>query len=173
MTRRANVDGRGDLTSLFTIGYERAALADFLATLIGAGVQRLIDVREVPWSRRPEFAKKALTESLAAAGIEYVHLKGLGNPKPGRDAAKSGDMAIYRRIFGAHMETPVAQSDLARLAELAGEAPSCLMCYEADPSRCHRAMVIGALADIAAFDVRHLAAYTAAPNTQEELPYGR
>ena len=144
-----------------------------MATLRGAGVTRLIDVREVPWSRRSEYAKTALTDSLAEAGIEYIHLKGLGNPKPGRDAAKSGDLATYRRIFSAHLETPAARADLEKLAELAGEAPSCLMCYEADPTRCHRSMVVDALNKMAAFEVRHLAVYTAGANTQEELPYGR
>jgi uncharacterized protein (DUF488 family) len=110
----------------------------------------------VPWSRRPEFAKKALAEVLADAGIGYVHLKALGNPKPGRDAARAGDMDTYRRIFGAQLETEAAQAELRTLADLVREAPSCLMCYEADPARCHRAMVVEALMKRETFEVLHL-----------------
>lgn len=110
----------------------------------------------MPWSRRPEFAKRALADALAAAGIGYVHLKALGNPKPGRDAARAGDTKTYRRIFGARLETDAAQAELGELVELATDAPSCLMCYEADPARCHRAIVVDELMKRETFEVAHL-----------------
>ena len=78
---------------VFTIGYEATTMADFLAALARAGVQRVIDVRALPLSRRPGFSKTSLAASLAEAGIGYVHLKALGTPKRGRDAAKKGDVA--------------------------------------------------------------------------------
>ena len=80
-----------------TIGYEGAAIEAFVDTLGAAGVRTLIDVRDAPWSRRPEYAKRALAEALAAGGIDYRHLKGLGNPKPGRDAARAGDIETFPR----------------------------------------------------------------------------
>jgi uncharacterized protein (DUF488 family) len=68
-------------TILATIGYEGADVDDFVATLRSAGIRRLIDVRELAISRRRGFAKRALSGALADADIEYVHLRGLGDPK--------------------------------------------------------------------------------------------
>ena len=72
--------------SLCTIGYERASLAGFIAALKGAGVATLIDVRDQPWSQRPEFRRDDLRQALLAAGLGYVHIRALGNPKEGREA---------------------------------------------------------------------------------------
>ena len=73
--------------TIFTIGYEATTMADFLSALTGAGVQRVIDVRALPLSRRPGFSKSSLAAALNEVGIDYVHLKALGTPKEGRDAA--------------------------------------------------------------------------------------
>jgi len=132
-------------TALFTIGYEKTRLPDFVAALEQHGIARVIDVREVPWSRRPEYAKSALGTRLARAGIEYVHLRGLGTPKPGREAVRSGDLKSFEAIFRAHMGSAPAQTDLARAVALAVERPSCLLCFERDPARCHRSIVAAAL----------------------------
>ena len=80
---------------IFTIGYEAATMADFLAALTAAGVTRVIDVRALPLSRRPGFSKTPLKNALAEAGIDYVHLKALGTPAEGREA----DMAVARRLL--------------------------------------------------------------------------
>ncbi len=84
---------------VFTIGYEGATMDGFIAALDTAGVRQVIDVRALPLSRRPGFSKSSLAASLAAAGIAYVHLKALGTPKPGRDAAKKGDVATLERVY--------------------------------------------------------------------------
>ena len=63
---------------LFTIGYEATTMAEFLDALTKAGVERVIDVRAVPNSRRPGFSKTPLRNALAEAGIDYVHLRALG-----------------------------------------------------------------------------------------------
>lgn len=139
-----------------TIGYEGATLADFVAALEREGIRRLADVRDIAWSRKRDFCKTPLSAGLEAAGIDYVHLKGLGNPKPGRDAAKSGDLPRYRRIYGAHLESATARADLAALAQLARAAPTAIMCLEKDPARCHRAMVAEALEREQGFAIRHL-----------------
>jgi uncharacterized protein (DUF488 family) len=139
-----------------TIGDERESIADFIATLGAAGVATLIDVRDAPWSRRPEYAKRALAEALEAGGIHYVHLKGLGNPKPGRDAARAGDMAAFHAIFQAQMETEAARADLATAGDLAAGGAVCLMCYERDAARCHRSIVAQRLTAETGLAVRHL-----------------
>lgn len=130
---------------LHTIGYEKAVLGAFIAALRAAGVTTLIDVRETPYSRRKEFSRSPLAAALIDDGIAYVHLHGLGNPKPGRDAARAGRHDEYIRIFTAHLEGREAQADLARAAEIAAPGGACLMCYERDARNCHRSMVAEAL----------------------------
>ncbi|MDR6850865.1 uncharacterized protein (DUF488 family) [Sphingomonas sp. BE123] len=84
---------------VFTIGYEGATIASFLAALEQAGVRQVIDVRQLPLSRRPGFSKSSLAAALAERGIGYVHLKALGTPKPGRDAAKKGDRRTLEAVY--------------------------------------------------------------------------
>lgn len=129
---------------IFTIGYEATTMAEFLAALTNAGVERVIDVRALPNSRRPGFSKNRLAASLAEAGIEYVHLKQLGTPKRGRDAAKTGDVATLREVYDVQLELPEAQAQAARMRALAAEKPSALLCYERDPCHCHRTLLLEA-----------------------------
>lgn len=129
---------------IFTIGYEAATMTDFLDALTRAGVTRVIDVRALPLSRRPGFSKTSLAASLATAGIDYVHLKALGTPKAGRDAAKKGDVATLEAVYAGQLELPEAQAQAALMLELAGERPSALLCYERDPRHCHRTLLLEA-----------------------------
>ncbi|PVX31060.1 DUF488 domain-containing protein [Sphingomonas pokkalii] len=129
---------------IFTIGYEGTTMAEFLATLQGAGVTRIIDVRALPLSRRPGFSKSTLAASLAEAGIDYVHLKALGTPKRGRDAAKRGDVATLRAVYDLQLGLPEAQAAAGRMRALAAERPSALLCYERDPCHCHRTLLLAA-----------------------------
>ena len=142
--------------TLATIGYEAASLADFIATLRAAGVGRIIDVRELPISRRKGFAKRALSEALVAAGIDYVHLRGLGDPKEGRDAARAGDVARFKRVFDRHMATATAQADLQAAIAFAKQGGACLMCYERDHVACHRSIVATAISGSISVTLRHL-----------------
>ena len=123
---------------IFTIGYEGATQAELIAALQAAGVRRVIDVRAVPLSRKPGFSKNVLAAGLRDAGIDYVHLKALGTPPAGREAARQGRMAEMERIYAGQLETPEAGVDAARMIALAEEAPSALLCFERDPARCHR-----------------------------------
>ena len=134
-------DMEHDKPILTTIGYQGAVLEDFIATLMSASVRLLIDVRELPISRRKGFAKTALSAALTAADIQYLHLKGLGDPKPGRDAARAGDHAGFLKVFKAHLLTSSAQSDLKVAATHAMVGGACLMCYERDHTTCHRDLV--------------------------------
>jgi len=123
---------------LFTIGYEGATQAELIAALQQAGVARVIDVRAVPMSRKPGFSKNILAAGLKEAGIDYVHLKALGTPPAGREAARKGKMDVMKAIYAEQLETPEASADAARMIALAGEKPSALLCFERDPAGCHR-----------------------------------
>ena len=132
---------------IFTIGYEGATMAGFLAALRGAGVEQVLDVRALPLSRRPGFSKSSLAASLWEAGIGYVHLKALGTPQRGRDAAKRGDVATLEAVYADQLELPEAQAQAARMLALVAEKPSALLCYERDPAHCHRTLLLDAVGE--------------------------
>ncbi len=131
---------------LATIGYEQARLPDVIARVQAAGVALLIDVRAIAASRRPGFSKTLLSGSLAEGGIDYLHLRDLGTPKSGRIAARAGRTAEMAQIFGDHLQTAAAQGALAQAVELSLGRRVCLLCYEADPTCCHRAIVAAEIA---------------------------
>jgi uncharacterized protein (DUF488 family) len=135
------------MTTIYTIGYEATTMADFLAALTKAGVKRVIDVRALPLSRRPGFSKSSLAASLKEAGIDYVHLKALGTPKRGRDAAKKGDVATLTAVYDDQLALPEAQAAAAQMLDLAQEKPSALLCYEREPEHCHRTLLLDAVGE--------------------------
>lgn len=141
---------------LFTIGYEGEPQAAVIGRLQAAGVQVLADVRAVAASRRAGFSKTVLGASLAEAGIEYVHLRDLGTPKAGRDAARKGDVAGMRAVFADHMAEPPSQLAFERLREIAKDRSTALLCFEADPAGCHRAALAERLASEDGFEVVNL-----------------
>ncbi|HYP57537.1 MAG TPA: DUF488 domain-containing protein [Beijerinckia sp.] len=128
-------------TPLYTIGYEGSSIGDFLATLEAVGIDLLIDVREIPISRKPGFSKAALAAWLAKSDIEYMHLKGLGDPKAGRNAAREGRYDDFRRIFADHLLSDIAKAHLRRGIEAASNRTACLLCFERDHRLCHRQLV--------------------------------
>jgi len=127
---------------IFTIGYEKATVAEVLAALKQAGVERVIDVRAVPNSRRPGFSKNLLRNALAEVGIDYVHLRALGTPADGRAAARAGRTEDLQRIYSGQLELPEAIAQSARMLDLAKEMPSALLCYEREPGGCHRTLLL-------------------------------
>lgn len=139
---------------IFTIGYEGATVSEFIAALQKARVERVIDVRALPLSRRPGFSKTPLRNALEEAGIEYVHLKALGTPADGRTAARAGRHEDLRRIYAGQLELPEAMGQSAQMLELAREKPSALLCMEREPAHCHRTLLLDAVADDA--EVVHL-----------------
>lgn len=124
----------------YTFGYERLEVKSFIVQLERAGVRKIIDVREVPLSRKKGFSKNALSAALQARGIEYVHMAALGCPKPIRERFKQdGDWRAYERSFCRYLGT---QADAVRwLARAAKRKAVCLLCFETDYSRCHRTLV--------------------------------
>ena len=139
---------------IFTIGYEGTTVAEFIAALQRSGVQRVIDVRALPLSRRPGFSKSPLSAALAEAGIEYVHLKALGTPADGRAAARAGRHSDLERIYAGQLELPEAIAQAALMLELVREKPSALLCMEREPAHCHRTLLLDAVAPDA--EVLHL-----------------
>jgi uncharacterized protein (DUF488 family) len=131
---------------IFTIGYEGTTQPDLIAALTAAGVERLIDVRAVPLSRRPGFSKNILAAGLAEAGIEYILLKALGTPPAGREAARKGRHSEMARIYAGQLDLPEAIVAGEQMRELAAEKPSALLCFERDPTTCHRSLLLAAVA---------------------------
>lgn len=129
------------MTTLYTIGYEKVGVPDLIAALKAAKIKTLVDVREVANSRRAGFSKKSLAASLDEAGIAYIHLKALGTPKAGREAARKGDVKTMQRIFKARLAEPESELALAETAALAKRQRACIMCLEHDWRVCHRAIV--------------------------------
>jgi uncharacterized protein (DUF488 family) len=124
---------------LFTIGYEQTPSKSVLDELEAAGVKLLVDVRAVASSRRPGFSKNQLAAGLDERGISYLHLKGLGTPKSGREAARSGKFGLLHKIYSAHLKTAQAKEELDELSALVNKSgPVCILCYERDHAHCHR-----------------------------------
>jgi uncharacterized protein (DUF488 family) len=141
--------------TLFTIGYERRTPEELLRELGAAGVSLLADVRELPLSRRRGFSKTALAGALEEAGIEYRHLRALGNPKPYRDAWKRGDAAAGSAGYRLHLAA--AGDDVSALAARVAAGGVCLLCVEHEAASCHRTLLADALrGELGALCVRTL-----------------
>ena len=124
---------------LYTLGYASYTQSAFIEQLAALGVHTLVDVRESPRSRKPGFGGAALQRRLAEHGIDYVHLRSLGAPRPLRDAlAASGDREAFLRDYAAHA---AQQDEIERLAALAREGVVAAMCLETDPALCHRSVL--------------------------------
>jgi len=148
-----------DTKTLFTIGYEQTPAKAVLDELQHAGVKLLVDVRAVAASRRPGFSKKQLAAGLDELGISYLHLRGLGTPKDGREAARSGKHDALLRIYTAHLKTPQAREELDQLSSLVAKSgPVCILCYERDHTHCHRQWIAEIIEDRDGARIEHLAA---------------
>ena len=131
--------------TLYTIGYERLLPPELVNELRVAGVQRLIDVRYRPQSRRPGMSKTRLGELLGDHGIAYEHRKALGTPPDIRWLYRAGRNEEARAAFLEHVER-TAPEDLDALARELERGPvTALMCLEADPAGCHRRVLAESL----------------------------
>lgn len=144
------------MSVVFTVGYEGTDIDRFIRTLKAVGIKRLADVRAVAVSRKAGFSKTKLASRLAEAGIEYAHFVALGDPKPGREAARAGEYERFRSIYRAHIETQVAKISLRDLAGFVRPAPTCLLCFERDPETCHRTIVARELFEETGFEIFNL-----------------
>lgn len=145
------------MPSLFTLGYEKLELPEFIALLQTNAIEVVADLRAVPHSRKKGYSKKALSEELARHGIEYILIQELGSPKELRDKVRSDDdYASFFIAYNRYLDTQ--QEPLKKLLDIAHNRVTCLLCYERDINQCHRKAVAERLiADSAGtFEITHL-----------------
>ena len=144
---------------LYTIGYEQTPARAVLDELEQAGIKLLVDVRAVAASRRPGFSKNQLKAGLDERGISYLHLRGLGTPKDGRIAARSGQFDTLHKIYTKHLKTPQAREELDELSALVKKSgPVCILCYERDHLHCHRRWIAEIIEERDGVGIENLAA---------------
>jgi uncharacterized protein (DUF488 family) len=133
--------------AIFTVGHSTLPIKQFIALLKAYGIERLVDIRTVPRSRRnPQFESTALADSLSAEGIEYVHLRALGGLRhPREDSPNTGWRNQSFRGYADYMQTQAFENELETLISLSHEKRVAIMCAEAVPWRCHRSLVSDAL----------------------------
>ncbi len=132
------------MQTLFSLGYQGHSIATFIDVLRAHGITAVIDVRERPYSRKPDFSKKRLSAHLAAAGIDYAHVVELGTPKPIRDEVRRSK--DYGAFFAA--VRPLVEAEEAALQAVLAQAMAetcALLCYEGPVTECHRLAVAEAL----------------------------
>lgn len=150
-------------STLFTFGYEGLTIDEFIARLKAAQVKTIVDVRELPLSRKKGFSKTSFCTALAAHDIAYLHAPALGCPKPIRNQYKAdANWQTYTRDFLKYIKTQDAS--LRELVKIAHATPACLVCFEADFSMCHRTFVARAARQLGGPVVIHLTARTALPD---------
>jgi uncharacterized protein (DUF488 family) len=122
---------------LFTIGYEGRELGELIAMLSAEKIERVIDIRELPLSRRRGFSKTPLGEALRAAGIEYMHMRSAGNPY------RREKDSIPRDKLLAKYERHIAKAGdvVGEVADAARGKRAALLCYEHEPAECHRSLL--------------------------------
>ena len=143
---------------VFTLGYQRLRLEDYVDTLQEAGVGVVLDVRETPWSYNRRYIKSVMANALAESGIQYEHLRACGNPSSNRKTAASMAECLsrYRDYLSENSECLDELEYLVRNASEVGR-PACLTCFERDPEECHRAILLDALGErLPAMRVVHL-----------------
>jgi uncharacterized protein (DUF488 family) len=133
--------------TIYTIGHSTRPIADFLALLARSRIERLVDIRAFPGSRRhPHFNREALASELPAAGVEYLHRPSLGGR---RRLSPTAPPSAWRndsfRAYAEYMRTPEFHAALDELIALAATKRTVIMCSEAVPWRCHRTLVSDAL----------------------------
>ncbi len=139
----------------FTIGYQGADRQAFIRELVASGVSVVVDTRERPMSRRPDFRREALRAALESAGVRYESRPRLGVPKRVR-ALASTKPRRFAFAYGGVLRR--ADDEVDAVAELARREVVALLCFEVDPERCHRALLAVALASRAPLAFEHLLA---------------
>ena len=134
------------MTTVWTVGYESLWPDALVAELSAAGVERVLDVRLRPQSRRPGMSKTKLALQLADHGISYEHRRELGTPRDIRGLFRAGHLDAARAAYREHAVAHAGES----LDALAAELPrvrTALLCLEANPAGCHRRVVAELLAE--------------------------
>ena len=141
--------------TIYTIGYEGICINDFLFLLRKHAIETVVDIRELPLSRKPGFSKNALSNTLNLGGLEYVHIPNLGCPKSIRNRYRNdGNWARYKEAFITHLDSQ--DEALADLASIAAISSCALLCFESDYNFCHRSMVANAVSQLSGVRVVHI-----------------
>jgi uncharacterized protein (DUF488 family) len=141
--------------NVFTIGYEGLNIDTFMSLLTMHNIETVVDIRELPLSRKPGFSKKALAGMLNLSGFEYVHMVDLGCPKPVRNRYREdGNWKRYTDGFLKYLKKQEAA--IAELSGLVSSSNCALLCFEADYSFCHRSMVANAVHEYCGAGIRHI-----------------
>lgn len=149
--------------TLLTFGYEGLTIDEFIHRLNDADVKTIVDVRELPLSRKKGFSKTSFSAALSEHGIAYLHVPALGCPKPIRNQYKAdGNWRTYTKDFLAYVATQ--EAPIQELVKIARATTACLVCFEADFSMCHRTFVARAARQHGGPTVMHLTAKTALPD---------
>ncbi|SON60269.1 hypothetical protein MSIMFI_01763 [Mycobacterium simulans] len=127
---------------LVSIGYQGRTVDELVRHLIDNDVDVLVDVRLTPVSRKPGLSKRQLSAAVAAAGIEYVHHRALGNPRDNRDGFRAGDLESVARFRDAVLSTDDAQRAISQVVELLEGGVVALLCFEREQAECHRHLVV-------------------------------
>lgn len=150
-------------TSLYTFGYEGLTIDKFIEKLIAANVKTVVDVRELPLSRKKGFSKNSFSSALSEQGIAYLHVPALGCPKPIRSKYKiDSNWSTYTKAFLAYLA--MQEAPLQELVKISRATTACLVCFEADFSMCHRTFVARAARQHGGPAVTHLTTKTAIPD---------
>ena len=144
---RPDMNATEETVIVLTVGHSTRTIEEFIGLLQAHGATRVVDVRTVPRSHHnPQFNKASLASSLKKAGLDYVHLPGLGGLRhPRRDSPNSGWRNASFRGYADYMQTPEFERSLEELIRLANHERIVLMCAEAVPWRCHRSLIADAL----------------------------
>jgi uncharacterized protein (DUF488 family) len=143
--------------TIYTIGYEGIGIDRFLSSLQAHDIETVVDIRELPLSRKPGFSKKILSDTLNLSGLDYVHIPALGCPKPIRNRYRAdGNWKRYQEDFLKYLETQ--GETIADLASMAAISNCALLCFEADYNYCHRSMVADAVRQLSGMRVCHIQA---------------
>lgn len=137
------------MNNIIGIGYEGVSIDELVLTLKERKVTTLVDVRLNAISRKPGFSKKRLEGAVTAAGIKYEHLRTLGNPKDNRAGFYStnpDEKAAASSRYHEILEREEGRGALARICELAAGGTVALLCFECDEGKCHRRLILRALA---------------------------
>ena len=132
---------------LFTIGYEGREIDEFIDRLKKYKITRLIDIREIPQSRKKGYSKSVLKTKVESENIQYVHFRSLGSPSKLRHKLKTDkDYPSFFEAYGAYLKNN--KDALYEVYELIKNGLNCIMCYEHLPEKCHRSKVVEEIIEI-------------------------
>jgi len=128
--------------TIYTIGYEGMIIEEFIKKLKNANIQQLIDVREIPLSRKNGFSKTILQEKLKEVGITYKHCSELGSPKRIRHQLHQD--WNYEAFFKEYKEIIKDEDVQQKIKDVEKDAKmkkTVLLCFEKDYTKCHRRLI--------------------------------